>query len=111
LLACAQVGLAGLPMVLILMGLADGLAGPSNCSITQIMAGSVATGRWMGLQNAVGNVAGILAPIITGYIVAATGQYTLALVIASVVALVGAFAWVVLMPAVVPVPWGAERAV
>ena len=102
---------AGLPIVLILMGLADGLAGPSNCSITQIMAGSVATGRWMGLQNAVGNVAGILAPIVTGYIVQETGHYTLALVIASIVALVGAFAWVVLMPTVSPVRWGAAQTV
>ena len=111
LLACARVGIAGLPIVLILMGLADGLAGPSNCSITQIMAGSVATGRWMGLQNAVGNVAGILAPIVTGYIVQETGHYTLALVIASIVALVGAFAWVVLMPTVSPVRWGAAQTV
>jgi MFS family permease len=110
LLLCSRVDIALLPFVLILMGVADGLAGPSNCSMTQIMAGPVATGRWMGLQNAVGNVAGITAPIITGYIVQATGHYAAAFVVASVIALVGVFAWLVLMPTVRPVQWGAAAA-
>jgi ACS family D-galactonate transporter-like MFS transporter len=111
LLACSRVGMTGLPYILILMGVADGLAGPSNCSMTQIMAGPVATGRWMGLQNAMGNVAGITAPIITGYIVQATGHYSAAFVVASVIALVGVFAWLVLMPTVRAVQWGSAAAV
>jgi len=80
-----------------------------NCSITQIMAGSWRRAVGWGCRM-LWHVAGILHDNHRLH-VAATGQYTLALVIASVVALVGAFAWVVLMPAVVPVPWGAERAV
>jgi MFS family permease len=111
LLLCSGVSIAVLPLVLVLMGVADGLAGPSNCSMTQIMAGPVATGRWMGLQNAVGNVAGISAPIVTGYIVQATGHYAAAFVVASVIALVGVFAWLVLMPTVAPVRWGSPATV
>lgn len=110
LLLCSRVGVAELPFVLVLMGLADGLAGPSNCSMTQIMAGPVATGRWMGLQNAVGNVAGISAPIITGYIVESTGHFSAAFIVASVIALIGVFAWLVLMPTVEPVRWGQPAA-
>ena len=111
LLLCSRVDIAVLPYILILMGVADGLAGPSNCSMTQIMAGPVATGRWMGLQNAIGNVAGITAPIITGTIVDATGHYAAAFVVASFVALVGVFAWLVLMPTVRPVRWALPAAV
>lgn len=111
LLLCSHIGIAGLPYILVLMGLADGLAGPSNCSMTQIMAGPTATGRWMGLQNAVGNVAGISAPIITGYIVLYTGHFAAAFVVASVIALVGVFAWLVLMPTVRPVRWAVSSTV
>lgn len=111
LLLCSGVDIAVLPYVLIMMGVADGLAGPSNCSMTQIMAGPVATGRWMGLQNAVGNIAGITASIITGKIVDLTGHYAAAFVLASVIALVGVFAWLVLMPTVRAVHWGSPAAV
>jgi nitrate/nitrite transporter NarK len=79
--------------------------------MTQIMAGPVATGRWMGLQNAIGNVAGISAPIVTGYIVQTTGHYSAAFVVASVIALVGVFAWLFLMPRVAPVQWGVRALV
>jgi MFS family permease len=111
LLLCSGVSIAVLPFILALMGVADGLAGPSNCSMTQIMAGPVATGRWMGLQNAIGNVAGISAPIVTGYIVQTTGHYSAAFVVASVIALVGVFAWLFLMPRVAPVQWGVRALV
>jgi protein-L-isoaspartate O-methyltransferase len=46
-----------------------------------------ATGRWMGIQNAVGNVAGMTAPVVTGYLVATTGNYTAASLVSGVVAL------------------------
>jgi MFS family permease len=111
LLLCSGASIAVLPFILALMGVADGLAGPSNCSMTQIMAGPVATGRWMGLQNAIGNVAGISAPIVTGYIVQTTGHYSAAFVVASVIALVGVFAWLFLMPRVAPVQWGVRALV
>ena len=63
----------------------------------------------MGLQNAVSNVAGILAPIVAGYLAEATGHYTAALYVAGVIALVGMFAWVVIVPPVEPVDWSREQ--
>jgi MFS family permease len=48
--------------ILLLTGVLDGLNSPSNPSVTQTFAGPRATGRWMGLQNAVGNVAACRRP-------------------------------------------------
>ncbi len=92
-------------MLLLVTGLADGLNSPSVCALTQRFAGPLATGRWMGVQNAFSNTAGILAPIVTGYLVQASGHYTLALWVGGGVALLGLVAWVVIVPPVEPVDW------
>ena len=61
----------------------------SGCSYTglfaipQILAGPQATGRWVGVQNAAGNVAGIIAPLITGILVDQTGHFELAFALAA----------------------------
>jgi MFS transporter, ACS family, D-galactonate transporter len=83
------------------------------CSLVQRFAGPLATGRWMGVQNAVANVAGILAPIVTGYLVTATGHYAVALYTAGGVALVGLVSWLFLVPRVEPIDWSlrTERSV
>src|SRR4030095_6936095 len=80
-------GLAAAAVILLLTGVMDGLNSPSNPSVTQTFAGPRATGRWMGIQNAVGNVAGMTAPVVTGYLVQQTGHYTYALIVAGGVAL------------------------
>jgi MFS family permease len=59
-------------------------------SLTQTLAGPQAAGRWTGLQNACGNLAGILSPILTGWIVNKTGAYALAFVAAGLACLLGA---------------------
>jgi hypothetical protein len=43
--------------------------------ITQRLAGPLAAGRWTGIQNGIGNLAGIVAPIVTGSIVKSTGKF------------------------------------
>jgi MFS family permease len=105
LIAASGAGAAAGAVLLIATGLTDGLNSPSVCALTQRFAGPLATGRWMGVQNAVSNTAGILAPIVTGYLVQASGHYTLALWVAGAVALVGVVAWLVIVPAVEPVDW------
>ena len=77
-------GLAGAAVILLLTGVLDGLNSPSNPSVTQTFAGPLATGRWMGIQNAVGNVAGMTAPVVTGYLVQQSGHYTSSLIVAGV---------------------------
>jgi MFS family permease len=94
--------------ILLLTGMLDGLNSPSNPSVTQTFAGPRATGRWMGLQNAVGNVAGMIAPVVTGYLVQFSGGYTSSFVVAGCVALFGLVGWLVVMPEVKPVDWASE---
>lgn len=102
-------GLVAATVLLLLTGVMDGFNSPSNPSVTQTFAGPTATGRWMGIQNAVGNVAGMTAPVVTGYLVAATGNYTAASLVSGVVALCGLVAWLVVVPEVKPIDWQAEQ--
>jgi len=105
LLATSGAGATAGVGLLLATALADGLNSPSVCSVTQRFAGPLATGRWMGVQNAVSNTAGIIAPIVTGTLVEASGHYTLALWVTGGVALAGLLAWLVIVPAVEPVDW------
>jgi MFS family permease len=50
------------------------------------------------IQNFAGYVGGALAPMVTGFIVQATGHFTLALVTAAVIALLSAASYVLLVP-------------
>jgi MFS family permease len=58
--------------------------------LTQTLAGPLATGRWTGIQNACGNLAGIVSPMLTGWIVQRTGSFTIAFIAAAFAFLVGA---------------------
>jgi len=86
----------------------------SGCSYTglfaipQILAGPQATGRWVGVQNAAGNVAGIIAPLITGILVDQTGHFELAFALAAAINVLGFVGWVFIMPAVRPINWQAH---
>ena len=59
-------------------------------ALTQALAGAGAAGRWTGLQNACGNLAGIVSPILTGWIVERTGTFAMAFVCAGIACLAGA---------------------
>jgi MFS family permease len=106
LIAASRAGAAAGAALLLATGLTDGLNSPAVCALTQRFAGPLATGRWMGVQNALGNTAGIIAPIVTGQlVVAAGGHYALALWVTGGVALLGLLAWLVIVPPVEPVDW------
>jgi len=62
-------------------------------------------GQWMGIQNLVGNLAGVIAPALTGFVVDRTGEYYWAFAIAAGVALLGSLAFGVLIPRIEPVAW------
>jgi ACS family glucarate transporter-like MFS transporter len=64
----------------------------------------------MGVQNAASNTAGIIAPIVTGALVQASGHYTLALWVTGAVALTGLLGWLVIVPEVEPIDWRTARA-
>jgi len=74
-------------------------------AITQTLAGPHAAGRWTGLQNFVGNLAGVVAPALTGFVVDRTGQFFWPFAITSGFAMLGAFSWLVLIGPVKQVVW------
>ena len=74
---------------LLLACFAFGIYASNLWSLSQTLAGTEAAGRWTGIQNACGNLAGVVAPALTGWIVARTGQFAIAFVAASVACLLG----------------------
>jgi MFS family permease len=90
---------------LVLSGVAQGFISPMIFTIGQTLSGPSAGGRWMGVQNLIGNFAGISAPIVTGLIVDATGSFQSAFFIAGALSLVAVFAWGIVIERVEPVAW------
>jgi MFS family permease len=109
LLTASGAGATTMAALLLVMGVMDGVLNPAVCSVAQHFAGPTASGRWMGLQNAVANIAGVSAPWVTGQLVDVTGHYAAGMWLAGCIALCGLIGWVVLVPAVRPIPWQLSR--
>jgi MFS transporter, ACS family, D-galactonate transporter len=90
---------------LMLSCLSFGIYTCSLWSITQTIAGPMAAGKWTGLQNFVGNLAGVVAPWLTGIVLERTGEFFWAFVLAAGVELMGAVMFVFVVGKVVPVNW------
>jgi MFS family permease len=82
-----------------------GVASPGLYAIPQTIAGPTAAGRWVGVHNCVGALAGILAPAITGVLVDRTGQFAASFALAAAVSVIGLVAWLVVLPRIVPLRW------
>lgn len=95
---------------LFLAATAFGLISPMLYSIGQTLAGPRGGGKWVAFQNCVGNVAGIVAPIITGAVVDRTGQFTWAFAVAGLAAVGGVICWAVVVRRVEPLAWTHEGA-
>jgi MFS transporter, ACS family, D-galactonate transporter len=78
---------------------------PNLWAIPQTISGPVATGKWSGLQNCIGNLAGVIAPALTGFIVSRTGHFSLAFVSVAVVVAIGACAYIFVVRDVEPIRW------
>jgi MFS family permease len=74
-------------------------------AISQTLAGPLAAGRWTGIQNAIGNLGGVVSPLFTGWIVAQTGSFLLAFWLAAAVLFAGAAAYLIMLGKVRPVEW------
>jgi MFS transporter, ACS family, D-galactonate transporter len=105
LIACIAGGPVLSSIMLLLATTSYGICCSNVWAITQTLAGPAAAGRWTGLQNFVGNFAGITAPALTGFIVSRTGHFAWAFSITAAVALAGAIIWVFFVGAVEPVTW------
>ncbi|HEX6984390.1 MAG TPA: MFS transporter [Planctomycetaceae bacterium] len=82
-----------------------GLYSSNAWAVTQTLAGPRAAGQWSGLKNAIGNLGGVASPAVTGWIVQQTRSYTLAFAAASLMLVVGAFAYLLLVRRVTPLEW------
>lgn len=115
-MACAAVALIGcvaggpvLSVVMLVLATASyGVCCSNVWAITQTLAGPAAAGRWTGLQNFVGNMAGIAAPALTGFVVDRTGRFFLPFAITSGVALLGSFVWLFAVGPVKQVKWRSQ---
>jgi ACS family D-galactonate transporter-like MFS transporter len=96
--------------ILIFSCVALGMCSPNLWTMTQILAGPQTAGKWAGLENFCGNIAGIVAPIVVGVILQRTGQFFWAFAITSAVTLLGAASYVFLVGQVEPVRWQEELA-
>jgi MFS family permease len=67
-------------------------------ALGQIHAGPRDAGGWIGVQNAIGSVSGIVGPIVTGMIVDATGSFSGAFALAGVVCALGAAVFAFAVP-------------
>ncbi|HEX3730140.1 MAG TPA: MFS transporter [Opitutaceae bacterium] len=80
----------------------------SHWAITQTLAGPPAVGKWTGLMNFWGNVPGIIAPQVTGWIVYRTGHFFWAFVVIACVTLAGSLNYIFLLGPVETVDWEKE---
>jgi ACS family D-galactonate transporter-like MFS transporter len=82
-----------------------GLGAANLWTMTQILAGPQTAGRWTGLQNFCGNIAGMVAPALVGIIVERTGGFFWAFAMTSAVSLLGAAGYIFVVDRVQPVQW------
>jgi MFS family permease len=100
--------LAGPELTLALLrvaGIGFGLSNSQTWAITQTLAGPNASGKWTGIQNFVGNWAGILGPVIAGFIVDETGGFFWAFAITAIVGILGASCWIFVVGRLEQVEW------
>ena len=88
---------------------AAGLCTSNLWAITQTLAGPHAAGKWTGLQNFVGNFAGIVSPALTGLVVERTGHFFWAFAVTAGVLMAGAVSWALVVGRVEPVQWESKR--
>jgi len=105
LLACALGGPVTAIVSLVLAGICFGFGTPTLYAMGQTLAGPRAGGKWIAVQNCIGNAAGIVAPAITGFLVDRTGQFAPAFLIAGAIALLGVLAWGVIVGDIEQVDW------
>jgi MFS family permease len=106
--AAAVLGLAfahsalSVGLLLCVAGVASASLSLNIYAVAQMFAGPRASGTWVGFQNALGNLSGIVMPIITGIVVQHMG-YDSAFILTAAVAFFGAIWWIVGVPRIAQV--------
>jgi ACS family D-galactonate transporter-like MFS transporter len=92
----ALTGMTTGPLFVVMLALIGVFLGISICNswaIAQMLAGPRMVGRWVGVQNFTGNLAGAVAPALTGFLLDRTGSFYWPFFITAVVAWIGGLSW------------------
>jgi MFS family permease len=81
----------------------------NHWALIQTMAGPRAAGKWTGIQNGVGNLAGVAAPALTGWVVQRTGEFYWAFALATGIVLTGACFYMFVIGPIVQVDWSIRK--
>jgi MFS family permease len=86
-------------LLLCLAGAASASLSLNLYAVAQMFAGPRASGTWVGVQNAIGNLSGIIGPIVTGFVITHAG-WDNAFLLTAAIAAIGAIWWAVGIPAI-----------
>ncbi|HEY3936082.1 MAG TPA: MFS transporter [Bryobacteraceae bacterium] len=89
LIPAVRVGNADLAIALIIGASFVGLAVGNLTAIVQNCAPRDEVGVWIGMENFIGNFAGVLAPVVTGLLISRTGSYLPGFTLAALVLMAG----------------------
>jgi MFS family permease len=98
-----------LTTTLALTGAFLGISICNSWAISQMLAGPRMVGRWVGVQNFVGNLSGAVAPALTGFLLDRTGSFYWPFLITAVVAWIGALSWWFVVGPLDEVDWEKAR--
>lgn len=90
------------------LGVFNGVATSNVWAVTQILAGPRMVGRWAGAQNFVGNLAGAIAPTVTGILLDRTGHFSAPFFIAAAIVWCGILSWLFVVGKVEEVGWQSD---
>lgn len=100
---------SGLFAWLLVAGVFGGIGGANAYCIAQIYAGPEAAGSWVGVMNGIGNLSGIVGPILAGMLIQHTGSYMSAFVVSAAIVGFGSIWWWYALPPVEPLDLGRPR--
>jgi len=76
----------------------SGIACGNMLAVPKISAPDDQVALWTGVQNCIGNIGGVLAPVVTGYLIWRTASYVPAFFVVAAILVVGASAYLFLVP-------------
>jgi MFS family permease len=105
LLLCARAGANQFAPFVVVSTMCVGGCGFSGFAVGQTIAGPKAAGKWVGIQNSFGNLSGVIAPALTGFVAQRTGHFLPAFLVTSGVCVLGAASWLFVVERVEPMAW------
>jgi MFS transporter, ACS family, D-galactonate transporter len=108
LLGCAVADPRAYVPWLLVAGVGCGMTGAGVLCFSATLAGPQAAGTWYGIQNGFGNLAGVVGPALTGFVLQRTGNFLIPFAVTSALCIVGVLAWVFIVGRVEPVSWASK---